>query len=135
MLDAEMFEESCLYKKMYLYLFNRITDALEYETIEEIKQSLMKAQCETEEIYIERQAEIPDSIIYEKIEDNEMYINLLDLLMQTEKEKPLEMQEESFINELDDWKKEFEENNEYLKSLQSNKTLAQRVNEVILAKS
>ena len=45
MLDAEMFEESYLYKRMYLYLFNRITDALEYKTNEEIKESLMKAQC------------------------------------------------------------------------------------------
>ena len=53
MLDAEMFEESYLYKRMYLYLFNRITDALEYKTIEEIKENLVKAQCETEDIYIE----------------------------------------------------------------------------------
>ena len=132
MLDAEMFEESCLYKRMYFYLFNRITDALEYKTIEEIKESLMKAQCETEEIYIERQAEIPDSEIFKKIEDNEIYIGLLELLIETEKEKPLEMQEESFLEEITDWKNELEEDIEYLKSIKTNKTMAQKVCESIL---
>ena len=131
MLDAEMFEESCLYKRMYFYLFNRITDALEYKTIEEIKESLMKAQCETEEIYIERQAEIPDSEIFKKIEDNEIYIGLLELLIETEKEKPLEMQEESFLGEITDWKNELEEDIEYLKSIKTNKTMAQKVCESI----
>ena len=53
-----MLEESYLYKRMYLYLFNRITDALEYKTIEEIKESLMKAQCETEDIYIEKEEDL-----------------------------------------------------------------------------
>ena len=132
MLDAEMFEESCLYKRMYFYLFNRITDALEYKTIEEIKESLMKAQCETEEIYIERQAEIPDSEIFKKVEDNEIYIGLFELLIETEKEKPLEMQEESFLEEITDWKNELEEDNEYLKSIQTNKTMAQKVCESLL---
>ena len=131
MLDAEMFEESCLYKRMYFYLFNRITDALEYKTIEEIKESLMKAQCETEEIYIERQAEIPDSEIFKKIEDNEIYIGLLELLIETEKEKPLEMQEKSFLEEITDWKNELEEDIEYLKSIKTNKTMAQKVCESI----
>ena len=131
MLDAEMFEESCLYKRMYFYLFNRITDALEYKTIEEIKESLMKAQCETEEIYIERQAEIPDSEIFKKIEDNEIYIGLLELLIETEKEKPLKMQEESFLEEITDWKNELEEDIEYLKSIKTNKTMAQKVCESI----
>ncbi len=122
MLDAEMFEESCLYKRMYLYLFNRITDALEYKTIEEIKERLMKAQCETEEIYIEKEAEFPKNEIFKMIEDNEIYIGLLELLIETEKEKPLEMQEDNFIEEISDWKNELEKDIEYLKSIKTNKT-------------
>ena len=102
MLDAEMLEESYLYKRMYLYLFNRITDALEYKTIEEIKESLMKAQCETEDIYIEKEAEIPEIEILRTINENETNIGLLELLIETEKEKPVEMQEESFLEEITD---------------------------------
>ena len=41
-----------LYKKMYLHLFNAVTDTLEENNIEEIKRSLIKAQQETEEIDI-----------------------------------------------------------------------------------
>ena len=41
-----------LYKKMYLHLFNAVTDTLEENNIEEIKRTLIKAQQETEEIYI-----------------------------------------------------------------------------------
>ncbi|MBP3560753.1 MAG: hypothetical protein J6K49_08835 [Clostridia bacterium] len=132
MLDAEMLEESYLYKRMYLYLFNRITDALEYKTIEEIKESLMKAQCETEDIYIEKEAEIPEIEILRTINENETNIGLLELLIETEKEKPVEMREESFLEEITDWKKELEENNEYLKSIQTKKTMAQKVCESIL---
>ncbi len=133
MLDAEIFEESCLYKRMYFYLFNRITDALEYKTIEEIKESLMKAQCETEEIYIEKEAEFPENEIFKMIEDNEIYIGLLDLLVETEKEKPLEMQEESFLEEITDWKNELEEDTQYLKSIQTKNTMVQKVCESIFA--
>ena len=132
MLDAEMFEESCLYKRMYLYLFNRITDALEYETVEEIKESLKKAQCETEEIYIEKEAEIPENEIYKLICDNENYIGLLELLVETEKEKPIETQDEAFLEEITDWINELEEDKEYLKSIKTKKTMAQKVCESIL---
>ncbi len=40
------------YKKMYLYLFNKITDALGKEDLQEIKEILMEAQIYTEEMYI-----------------------------------------------------------------------------------
>ena len=132
MLDAEMLEESYLYKRMYLYLFNRITDALEYETVEEIKERLKKAQCETEEIYIEKEAEIPENEIYKLICDNENYIGLLELLVETEKEKPIETQDETFLEEITDWINELEEYKEYLKSIKTKKTMAQKVCESIL---
>lgn len=134
MLDAEMFEESCLYKRMYLYLFNRITDALEYETVEEIKESLEKAQCETEEIYIEKEAEIPENEIYKLICDNENYIGLLELLVETEKEKPIEAQDEAFLEEITDWINELEEDSEYLESIKTKKTKIEKVCESIFSK-
>ena len=131
MLDAEMFEEHFLYKRMYLYLFNSITDALEYETIGEIKESLMKAQCETEEIYIEKEAEVPENEIYKLICDNETNIELLKLLIETEKEKSIEAQDETFLEEITDWINELKEDNEYLKSIKTKKTMAQKVCESI----
>ena len=134
MLDAEMFEESCLYKRMYLYLFNRITDALEYETVEEIKERLKKAQCETEEIYIEKEAEIPGNEIYKLICDNENYIGLLELLVETEKEKPIEAQDEAFLKEISDWINELKEDKEYLKSIKTKKTKVEKVCESVFSK-
>ena len=44
--------KSELYKKMYCRLFNRVTDIIETCNNEEIKNLLIKAQQETEEIYI-----------------------------------------------------------------------------------
>ena len=41
-----------MYQKMYYHLFNAITDALEENDIEKMKKILVKAQQETEEIYI-----------------------------------------------------------------------------------
>ncbi len=46
-----------LYKKMYYHLFNAVTDALEENNIEEIKRTLIKAQQETEEMYISSEEE------------------------------------------------------------------------------
>ena len=42
-----------IYKQMYLSLFNSITDALEENNIERIKQILVAAQIKTEEMYID----------------------------------------------------------------------------------
>ena len=41
-----------MYQKMYYHLFNTITDVLKENDIEYIKRMLIKAQQETEEIYI-----------------------------------------------------------------------------------
>ncbi len=41
-----------MYQKMYYHLFNAVTDVLEENSIEDIKKMLVKAQQETEEIYI-----------------------------------------------------------------------------------
>ena len=41
-----------IYKKMYYRLFNIITDALEKESVEEIKEILKQGQILTEEMYI-----------------------------------------------------------------------------------
>ena len=41
-----------MYKKMYYHLFNAVTDAIEEKNIDDIKKLLIKAQQETEEIYI-----------------------------------------------------------------------------------
>ena len=41
-----------MYQKMYYHLFNAVTDALEENDIEKMKKTLVKAQQETEEIYI-----------------------------------------------------------------------------------
>ncbi len=41
-----------IYKKMYLRLFNSITDVLEVNDIDVIKEKLKEAQIEAEEIYI-----------------------------------------------------------------------------------
>ena len=41
-----------MFQKMYYHLFNAVTDALEKNNMEEIKASLIKAQQETEEIYV-----------------------------------------------------------------------------------
>ena len=41
-----------MYKKMYYHLFNAVTDAIEENNIDDIKKLLIKAQQETEEIYI-----------------------------------------------------------------------------------
>ena len=46
-------EESAKFKKMYLKLFNAVTDALEEKDREKSYEILKKAQCNCEEIYIE----------------------------------------------------------------------------------
>jgi hypothetical protein len=48
-------EESVKYKKMYLKLFNAVTDALEEKDREKSDEILKKAQCDCEEIYIEEE--------------------------------------------------------------------------------
>ncbi|MBR0534765.1 MAG: hypothetical protein IIX14_00140 [Clostridia bacterium] len=42
-----------VYKKMYLSLFNSVTDALEENDVEKIKQILIDAQIKAEEMYIQ----------------------------------------------------------------------------------
>ena len=54
MIIRDYIEEGVLYKKMYLHLFNRVTDAVENSDVSEIKDILMKAQCETEEIFMDK---------------------------------------------------------------------------------
>ncbi len=44
--------ENELYKKLYYTLFNSITDALESDNKEEIKELLKNAQIKTEEMFI-----------------------------------------------------------------------------------
>ena len=41
-----------MYQKMYYHLFNAVTDALEENDIVGIKERLIKAQQDTEEIYV-----------------------------------------------------------------------------------
>lgn len=41
-----------MYQKMYYHLFNAVTDAIEENNIDDVKKILIKAQQETEEIYI-----------------------------------------------------------------------------------
>lgn len=41
-----------VYKKMYLGLFNAVTDALEKDDVDEIIEILKQAQIDAEEIYI-----------------------------------------------------------------------------------
>lgn len=56
-----------LYKKMYLHLFNAVTDALrllEAGNTWGAKKLLMDAQCETEEMYISHEDDKePDGIV------------------------------------------------------------------------
>ncbi len=47
-----------MYKKMYLILFNAITTALNENNIDKIKELLIKAQQETEEVCMECDEEI-----------------------------------------------------------------------------
>ncbi len=42
-----------MYKKMYFHLFNAVTDALEENDINVLKEILKQGQIETEEMYIE----------------------------------------------------------------------------------
>ncbi len=49
---ANLENENELYKKMYYRLFNSVTDALEKDSLSEIKFLLKKAQVETNEMYI-----------------------------------------------------------------------------------
>ncbi|MBQ8184070.1 MAG: hypothetical protein IJ025_09270 [Clostridia bacterium] len=44
--------ENELYKKMYFRLFNKVTDAIEICEDESVKDILIKAQQETEEMYM-----------------------------------------------------------------------------------
>ena len=48
-------EESAKFKKMYLKLFNAVTDALEEKYREKSDEILKKAQCDCEEIYIDEE--------------------------------------------------------------------------------
>ena len=47
-----------MYKKMYLLLFNAITDALQKSDADEIKASLMQAQIDAEELCITNNEDI-----------------------------------------------------------------------------
>lgn len=51
--EGFVLEESVKFKKMYLKLFNAVTDALEEKDREKSDEILKKAQCDCEEIYIE----------------------------------------------------------------------------------
>ena len=44
-----------MYQKMYCHLFNAVTDAIEENNVDHIKRLLIKAQQETEEIYVSRE--------------------------------------------------------------------------------
>ena len=48
-------EESVKYKKMYLKLFNAVTDALEEKDRKKSDEILKKAQCDCKEIYIDEE--------------------------------------------------------------------------------
>lgn len=52
MSDIKTMRELKLYKKMYCHIFNTVTDAIEICDDLKVKEMLIKAQQETEEIYI-----------------------------------------------------------------------------------
>ena len=51
-------EKMSVYKKMYLGLFNAVTDALEKDDVDEIKEILKKGQIDSEEIYISNEDDV-----------------------------------------------------------------------------
>ena len=53
---------------------------------------------------------------------------------ETEKEKPIEAQNEAFLEEITDWINELEEDKEYLKSIKTKKTKIEKVCESIFSK-
>ncbi len=96
MTDIQIIRDLDAFKKMYRYLFNAITDAINVCSEPEVKNILISAQQRTEEIYIGKNC----SDMYD---DDETIIDLLKLLVETECEKPLSQQNQEFIDECKAW--------------------------------
>ena len=96
MTDIQLIRDLDAFKKMYRYLFNAVTDAINISDEPEVKDILIKAQQRTEEIYIGENC----SDMYS---DDATIIDLLKLLVETECEKPLSQQNQDFIDECNDW--------------------------------
>ncbi len=52
-----------MYKKMYYHLFSAVTDAVNENDIEKIKEILKSAQIETEEIFMNFEAETVELVL------------------------------------------------------------------------
>ena len=96
MTDIQLIRDLDTLKKMYRYLFNAVTDAVNICNEYDVKDILISAQQRTEEIYIGKNC----SDMYN---DDETIIDLLKLLVETECEKTLSQQNQDFIDECKDW--------------------------------
>lgn len=97
MTDINLIRDLNAYKKMYNHLFNAVTDAIRLCTASDVKNILVKAQQYTESIYLGENNTNEISI------DEETIVDLLTLLINIEREKPVSQQDGDFIEECNDW--------------------------------
>ena len=97
MTDINLIRDLNAFKKMYSYIFNAVTDAINICKDSEVKNMLIQAQQHTEALYSGENCNKNISV------DDETIVDLLKLLIKTETDKPVSQQDTEFIDECKDW--------------------------------
>lgn len=97
MTDINLIRDLNAFKKMYSYIFNIVTDAINICQDSDVKNMLIQAQQHTEKIYCGENRCQKMSI------DEETIVALLNLLIVIENQKPFSQQDRDFLDECKDW--------------------------------
>ncbi len=98
MTDINLIRDLNAFKKMYNYIFNVVTDAVEICQDPNVKYMLIQAQQHTEAIFL-GENNYPKKMSIEE----ETIVYLLTLLIEEENKKPISQQDEDFLYECKDW--------------------------------
>lgn len=98
MIDINLIRDLNAFKKMYNYIFNVVTDAVEICQDPKVKHMLIQAQQHTESIFL------GENYYSKKMSvEEETIVYLLTLLIEEENKKPVSQQDKDFIAECEDW--------------------------------
>lgn len=104
MTDINLIRDLNAFKKMYNYIFNVVTDAVEICQDPKVKYTLIQAQQYTEAIF-SGENNYPKKMSIEE----ETIVYLLTLLIEEECKKPISQQDKDFIAECKDWASDLQE--------------------------
>ncbi len=97
MTEINLIRDLNAFKKMYSYIFNTVTDAINICQDPNVKNMLIQAQQHTEEIYC------GESSCKKMSVDEETIVDLLNLLIAIENQKPVFQRDQGFLDECEDW--------------------------------